>query len=94
MNPKETFIQKVICAPEPIAVLCTENNLNDIEKFCSNEIRFGVFQVDPTFDLGPFSVIATAYEHLLLINKDRKKHQVMMGPLLIHEKKKKILTKF
>ena len=61
MDPKATFIQKVICAPGPIAVLCTENQLNNIEKFCSNEIKFGVFQVDHTFDLGPFSVTATAY---------------------------------
>ena len=61
MDPKATFIQEVICAPGPIAVLCTENQLNNIEKFCSNEIKFGVFQVDHTFDLGPFSVTATAY---------------------------------
>ena len=63
--------------------------MNDIEKFCSNEIRFGVFQVGPTFDLGPFSVTATAHEFLLLVNKDSKKQPAMMGSLLIHQKKEK-----
>ena len=74
-------------------VLCSENQLNDIEKCCSNEIMFGVFQVDPTFDLGLFSVTATAFETLLLLKKDSKKRSVMMGPLLIHQIKEKYTYK-
>lgn len=83
------YVRKVVAAPEPAAVLALDCQLKDLAKFCTNHRNFCVFQVDPTFDLGPFSVTATQYEHLLLVNRQSGKHPVMVRPLLVHQKKEK-----
>lgn len=91
---KETaYVRKVVAAPEPAAVLAFDWQMKDIAKFCTDPRHFSVFQVDPTFDLGPFSVTATQYEHLLLVNRQSGKHPVMVGPLLVHQKKEKLSFK-
>ena len=80
-------VRKVVAAPEPSAVLAFDWQIKDIVKFCLNPQHFCVLQVDSTFDLGPFTVTATQYEHLLLVNRRSGKHSVMVGPLLVHQKK-------
>lgn len=91
---KETaYVRKVVAAPEPAAVLAFDWQMKDIAKFCTDPRHFSVFQVDPTFDLGPFSATATQYEHLLLVNRQSGKHPVMVGPLLVHQKKEKLSFK-
>ena len=91
---KETaYVRKVVAAPEPAAVLAFDWQMKDIDKFCTNPRHFSVFQVDPTFDLGHFSVTATQYEHQLLVNRQSGKHPVMVGPLLVHQKKEKLSFK-
>ena len=47
---KTAYIRKVICAPEPIVILSTEEQLDGMERFCTNGANFGVFSIDPTFD--------------------------------------------
>ena len=85
---KETaYVRKVVAAPEPAAVLAFDWQMKDIDKFCTNPRHFSVFQVDP------FSVTATQYEHLLLVNRQSGKHPVMVGPLLVHQKKEKLSFK-
>ena len=49
-NVELAFVRKVECAPEPVIYLMNEKQLEDIEKFCTNEVKFGVFQIDPTFN--------------------------------------------
>lgn len=66
---KTAYIRNVICAPEPVVLLMKDEQLDDLVKFCTNKVNFGVFQADPTFNLGPFSVTTTQYEHLLLLNR-------------------------
>lgn len=91
---KETaYVRKVVAAPDPVAVLAFDWQVKDMAKFCTNPRHLSVFQVDPTFDLGPFSVTATQYEHLLLVNKQSGKRPVMVGPLLVHQKKEKLSFK-
>ena len=91
---KETaYVRKVEAAPEPAAVLAFNWKMKDIAKFCTNPKQFFVFQVDPTFDLGPSSVTTTQYEHLLLVNRQSGKHPVMVGPLLVHQKNEKLSFK-
>ena len=68
--------------------------MKDIDKFCTYARHFSVFQVDPTFDLRPFSITATQYKHLLLVNKQSGKHPVMVGPLLVHQKKESYLSSY
>ena len=54
-NVELAFVQKTECASEPVYDrLMNEKQMEDIEKFCTNEVNFGVFQIDPTFNLGEF----------------------------------------
>ncbi len=75
-------------APEPTALLATDCQLSDMEKYCTNASNFSVLQVDPTFDLGPFHVTATQYENFHLLDRRSGKPPAMVGPLYIHRQKK------
>ena len=81
------FIRKISIAPEPIVICCNEKQLNDMVKFCTED-TFSILQIDPTYDLGNFYVTVTQYEHLLLRSKRTGVHPAMVGPVMIHQKKK------
>ena len=83
MEKKNRFIQDVTCAPEPMAILCYDQQLFDMERFCRDPFRFCVFGVDPTFCLGDLSVTPSVYRHLL---EDPKSSQspLLLGPMLVH----------
>lgn len=49
------FIRSVEAAPEPMCLLATNQQLTDIERFCTGS-KSSVLSVDPTFNLGPFYV--------------------------------------
>ena len=78
------FVQDVTCAPEPMAVLCTDQQLLDINRFCCDPFRFCIFGVDPTFNLGDFSVTPTVYRHLLLEDPKTSQSPLLLGPMLVH----------
>ena len=86
---KNSFVRKVVAAPEPAAVLFLDKQLDDISKFCCNNDYWSLLQVDPTFDLGQFSVTTSQYKNLLVVNCRTGEHPSMMGPLLIHYQKSK-----
>ncbi len=83
----ETFVQDVACAPEPMSVLCSEQQLNDVTRFCCDSFNFSIFGVDPTFNLGDFSVTPTTYRHLLLEHSKTGQSPILLGPLLVHYQK-------
>ena len=83
----DVFVQDVTCAPEPMAVLCDEQQLHDIERFCCNPFNFIILGIDPTFNLGNFSVMPIVYQHLLLQSNRTGKLPLMLGPLLVHYRK-------
>lgn len=87
--PETSFVQTVSLAPEPYAVFANDQQFKELKKFCTNQLKFSIFQVDPTFNLGNFSVTTTAYEHLFLIDRKTGKHPSMLGPIFIHQKKEK-----
>ena len=82
----DKFVQDVTCAPEPMAVLCSEQQMSDLVRFCCNPFEFCILGIDPTFNLGEFSVTPTAYRHLLLQNSAGNS-PLMLGPLLVHYRK-------
>ena len=88
-QPESAFIQMVSLAPEPVSVFCFNRQLDEIVKFCTNPIKFGVLQADPTFNLGQYSVTTTSYEHLFLLERTTGKPPTMLGPVFIHQKKEK-----
>ena len=89
-NVELAFVRKVECAPEPVTYLMNKKQLKDIEKFSTNEVKFGVFQINSTFNLGEFSVTTTQYQHLLLVNRISGQPPDMAKPVMIHQKKERI----
>ena len=83
----DIFVQDVTCAPEPMAVLCTQQQLNDIYRFCCDPYNFCILGIDPTFNLGEFSVTPTVYRHLLIENTQTGRSPLLLGPLLVHYRK-------
>ena len=84
----DPFVRIVTSAPEPMCVLCTNSHLLDIEQFCTGNCDFCPLTIDPTFDLGDFSVTVTCYRHLLLESRQSStKSPVMIGPMLVHRRK-------
>ena len=88
-DSKTVYVRKVICVPEPVVLSMKDEQLDNIAKFCSNTAHFGIFQADLTFKLGLFSVTTTQYEHLLVLNHRSCKHPVMVGPIMVHQRKEK-----
>ena len=67
--------------------MCDEQQLHDIERFCCNPFNFIILGIDPTFNLGNFSVMPIVYQHLLLQSNRTGKLPLMLGPLLVHYRK-------
>jgi hypothetical protein len=57
------YIHSVQCSPDPVCILVFERQINDIVRFCTLEEQFSVFGIDPTFNLGDFSVTVCTYRH-------------------------------
>ena len=68
----DVFVQDVTCAPEPMAVLCTQHQLSDIARFCCDPFLFSILGIDPTFNLGEFSVTPTVYTGSPLLTATRR----------------------
>ena len=83
----DLFVQDVTCAPEPMAVLCNEQQLIDISRFCCQPFCFSILGIDPTFNLGEFSVTAMVYRHLMLQDKRGGHSPLLLGPMLVHYQK-------
>ena len=64
-----SFVRIVTSAPEQMCVLYTNYQLDDIERFCTDPEVFSLLCVDPTFNLGDFSLTVTNYSNLLLMNQ-------------------------
>ena len=83
----DPFVRCVQGAPDAMCVLATNLQLQDLVRFCCNPNEYCILGIDPTFSLGEFSVTLTTYRHLQLIGRDTKKPPVMIGPMLIHQRK-------
>ena len=70
-----------------MCILGTNAQLFDIEWFCTDPLAFSPLSVDPTFDLGDFSVTVTSYRNLLLKSCGTGQNPVMIGPMLVHRRK-------
>ena len=49
-----TFVQKVECAPS-LVIYLTNDKLEHIEEFCTDQKKFRVFHTEPICNLGEFS---------------------------------------
>lgn len=60
-NPKTAFVHEVSCTPELRCVMCYDDQLADIVRFCTDPNNFEILSADPTFNLGKFNVTVTTY---------------------------------
>lgn len=81
----QAYIRSVEAAPEPMCVLATDQQLLDLERFCTGD-EFGIIGIDPTFNLGPFYVTPITYQNLH-VKTQRGNHPIILGPVLIHHTK-------
>ena len=58
--------EEVTCAPKPMAALCLQQQLTNLNRFCCDPHNFSILGIDPTYCLGEFSVTPTVYHHLIL----------------------------
>jgi hypothetical protein len=86
-DKNRAFIRDVRIGPEPLCVLASKRQLNDLKRFCCNPSEYKPLTVDPTFDIGAYNVTPISYQHLLLNNRGEDQHPTLIGPVLIHERK-------
>ncbi len=83
---ENALIREIPLFPEPIVFLASEQQLQDIERFCTNPAKFCVLGVDATFQIAGFYYTFTTYRNLMLrINKGN--HPVFIGPGILHKQK-------
>ena len=85
-DKENAFVCKVETSSDPCVVLTTDQQLKDVERFCTNPSQFSILGVDPTFNFGDYYVTLTTYRHLFLRTKEDK-NPVRIGPTLVHHKK-------
>ena len=93
-NPGKKFVRAVAAAPEPMEVLATDHQLDDMVRFLTDPVEFAIMGVDPTFNFGAFNVTPTVYRNLLLEHHTKGHSPVMLGPMLVHHQKKFSLYNF
>ena len=84
---EDKFVCVVTACPEPMCLLATDKQLHDLVRFATNPNRFCALSIDPTFSLGHFSVTRIAYRNLLVTDTRTGKSPVMLGPMLVHQRK-------
>ena len=75
-DPESAFVRKVDNSSDPCVVLTTNQQLLDVERFCTNPAKFCVLRVDVTFNFGKYYVTLTTYRHLLAPADQRRFHPV------------------
>ena len=83
----DSFVRTVTESPEPMCILTTDQQLKDLQRFSTNPNLFSIISVDPTFSLGDFSVTCIVYCHLLMKDRRTGESPIMLGPLLVHQRK-------
>ena len=83
----DKFVRVVTASPEPMCLLATDQQLNDLVRFATNPNKFCVLSIDPTFSLGDFSVTCIAYRYLLVTDARTGESPIMLGPMLVHQRK-------
>lgn len=83
---EDIFIREIPLFPEPIVFLATDQQLLDIERFCTNPEKFCVLGVDATFQIASCYFTVTTYRNLLLTT-EKGNHPVCIGPGILHKQK-------
>ena len=82
----QIFVQDVKAAPQPMCILSSEWQLDDMVRFLTKNHHFGVLTADTTYNLGDFYVTPLTYPHLMLQDVKTGMAPLMLGPALIHQR--------
>ena len=74
-------------SPEPMVVLAFDWTLENLERLCTSEAKHTALHLNPTFDLSSFHLTDMSNHDLIVSSRMGGKHQVMPGPLFIHQRK-------
>ena len=77
------FIREVNLAPEVSVFVSSEQQLIDIELFCTKTSHFCVLDFDPTHNITSYYITISTYRHLMFRTKEGM-DPVLMGPSLSH----------
>ena len=72
--------------PELSVFVASNQQLKDIERFCTKVSSFSILGIDPTYNIGNYYVTVTTYRHLSFETSDGV-NLVFLGPCLIHSGK-------
>ena len=64
----DPFLRMIQAAPDALCLLANSRQFNDMARFCTYLNQCCVLGIDPTFNLGEFSVTVITYRHLQLID--------------------------
>ena len=81
------FLHEGRTAPELSILLTTDIYLNYISRFCSKTKCYGVFGVNPTFNICTYNVTVSTYKHPLPKVRESETNPVLIGLVLIHSAK-------
>lgn len=81
------FIRSVNFDTSPSCVLATDDQLQNIVRFCTNPGASCVLGIDPTFNLGKFYVTVTTFTYTHVVNKSTSKSPTFFGPMFVHTEK-------
>ena len=84
----KSFVRCVQAAPEPMCVLATDRQLDEMVRNCTDSTNFVPIGVDPTFKLGEFFITPIVFTLRMLVSKQSGKSPVYLGPILIHQTQK------
>lgn len=73
----QPVLSQCVCLPQ----------INSLVRFATNPNKFCVLSIDPTFTLGDFSVTCIAYRNLLVTDFRTGESPIMLGPMLVHQRK-------
>ena len=88
---EDILIREIPLFPEPIIFLATEQQLIDIERFCTNPEKFCILGVDCTCQIADYYYTFTTNRNLMLTT-EKGHHPVCIGPGILH--KQKLLTSY
>ena len=96
-SPQETFIRECCIHPDFIIVLANDQQLEELQHFCTYPSEFCVFSVDPSFNVFKDMILltVTVNKNLTLAQKKTGKPTVFIGPMLLHQNSEyKTFSKF
>ncbi|MBC6401887.1 MAG: hypothetical protein GDA37_12950 [Ekhidna sp.] len=85
LNSSEDFVRSVQAAPEPMCILATDRQLDEMVRSCTDSSAFVPMGVDPTFKLGKFFVTPIVFPLRMLVAKRSGKSPMYMGAMMVHQ---------